>query len=70
MISGIFAAIQLVLRLFKLWDQFLEYSDKVRLAQAAENTQEREKAVDEQKGASSEEEFDRAQDGVIGHKPK
>jgi len=70
MISGIFAAIQLVLRLFKLWDQFLEYSDKVRLAQAAENTQAREKAVDQQKGAMSEEEFDRLQDELTKHKPK
>lgn len=69
MISGIFAAIQLVLKLIGLWEQFLGWSDKKRLADAAKNTQDREKAVDQQKGAMSEEEFDRLQDDITKHRP-
>jgi len=70
MVSGIFSVIQLILKLIGLWEQFQDYSDKERLKASQERTQEREKAVDKQQGAQSEDEFDRAQDDIVKHKPK
>ena len=70
MISQIFAVIQLVLKLIGLWEQFLDFTDKARIAEGQKRTQEREKAVDEPAGAISEEDFDKAQDTITGTKPK
>lgn len=70
MLTGIFAIVQIILKLFGAWEQFLDWSDKKRLAEAAENTQEREKAVDEQKKAEDEKAFDDAQSGIVGTKPR
>ncbi len=69
MFAQIFAVIQLLLKLVGLWEAFLSWSDKARLAEAAQNTQEREKAVDQQKGAQNEDDFDRAQDDIVNHRP-
>lgn len=70
MIGQIFAVIQLVLKLIGLWEQFLDYSDKARVAEGQKNTQEREKAVDELEKAETEDEFDKAQSKIIDHKPR
>ena len=70
MISGIFGVVQLLLKLFGLWEQFLDYSDKARAAEAEARKQRREKAVDEQKAAATEDEFDKAQDEIIANKPR
>lgn len=70
MISQVFAVVQLLLKVFGLWEQFLDYSDKARTAEAEERKQRREEAVDKQKDAQSEEEFDRAQDDIVGSNPK
>jgi hypothetical protein len=68
-IGSIFTAIQVILRLLGLWDQFLNWSDAKRIADAEKNTQDRNDAVDKQKGAKSEDDFDKAQDDIISHKP-
>lgn len=70
MLGQIFAAIQLVLKLIGLWDQFMDWSDKKRIADAEANRQEREKAVDAQKNAQTEKEFDDAQSKIVDHMPK
>lgn len=70
MIANFFALVQLLLKLIGLWEQFLDWSDKKRIADAEINRQEREKAVDDQSKASSEKEFDDAQSRIIDHKPR
>lgn len=69
MLTGIFAIVQLILKLFGAWEQFLDYADKQRIADAEKRNQDRNKAVDEQKKAQTEEEFDRAQDKIVGANP-
>lgn len=69
-VTGVFSAIKLVLELLGLWHQFQDFSDKERLKKAQENTDARDKAVDQQTGAKSEDDFDRAQDGIVDHKPR
>lgn len=69
MFSSIFSIIELILKLIGLWNGFLNYVDKKRIADAEKNRQEREKAVDQLKGAKSEEDFDRAQSDVVIRKP-
>lgn len=65
----VFAVIQLILKLIGLWEDFLSWSDKKRIADAEVNRQEREKAVDKQKDAEDEKTFDDAQSEIINHKP-
>lgn len=67
--ATIFSIIQLILQLLGLWDQFMSWSDAKRLADASQNTQSRNAAVDDQKGATSEDQFDKDQDTIINHKP-
>lgn len=69
MIAQIFAAIELILKLIGLWNGFLDYTDKKRIADAEANKQEREKAVDDQKDAKDEAQFDKDQSTVINHQP-
>lgn len=69
MFTGIFAAIQLILRLFGLWDMFLNYSDKKRLADSQERTEDRNTAVDDQKKATDEEQFDKDQSSITHNHP-
>jgi len=65
MISGIFNAIALLLKLLKLWDQFGDYMDAKRVAEAEEKRQRREQAIRDQQNAKTEEEFDDAQDRIV-----
>lgn len=69
MFTGIFSAIELIMRLIGLWDQFMNWSDAKRLADAEKNTQDRNKAVDDQKGASNEDQFDKDQSDITKHLP-
>ncbi len=69
MLSSIFSIIQLILSLIGIWDQFLSWSDAKRLADASKNTQDRNTAVDDQKEATSEDQFDKDQDTIVNHKP-
>lgn len=70
MIAKIFLAIQLVLRLFKLWDSFLVYADEARERERLERDRKRDAAVDKQKHSQTEEEFDKAQDDIAGNRPR
>jgi len=69
MIASIFSIIQLILHLIGLWDQFLSWSDAKRLAEAEKNTETRNDAVDKQKEAKDEAEFDKEQSVIVSHKP-
>lgn len=69
MLTGIFAVIQLLLKAIGLWEQFLDYAEKQKIAEAEKRNQDRNKAVDEQKNAKTEEEFDRAQDKIVDNSP-
>lgn len=69
MIAQFFAVVQLLLKLIGLWEQFLSWSDAKRIADAEQNRQERNAAVDEQKTAKTEEDFDKAQDSIVNHIP-
>lgn len=70
MIAQIFVVIELLLKLFGIWESFLSYSDQKRIADGQKNTQDRNDALDKEKNASTEDEFDKAQDGVVSHIPK
>jgi len=69
-IAQIFVAIQAVLQLFKLWDAFLAYADDVREKERVARDQARNAAVDRQKEAQNEEDFDRAQDDIARNSPR
>jgi hypothetical protein len=69
MLTQLFALIQLVLRFFKLWDQFQDFSMAERLKENEERRQRLEKAVEDQKNAQTEDEFDRAQDEITKNLP-
>ena len=69
MISSIFAAIQAFLALVGLWDQFLSWSDKKRLADAQAREQARNNAVDDQKNAKDEASFEKDQSTIVGNPP-
>jgi hypothetical protein len=64
MIAQIFLVIQLLLKLFGLWEQFLEWGDKKRAADAEARAQEREKAIEDAKKATTPDEAFDAQDRI------
>lgn len=65
-----FALIQLLLKIFGLWEQFQNWYDEKKTADKQKQNQERNKAVDEQKKAENEEEFDKNQDTIVRTLPK
>lgn len=69
MIGNLFALIELILRLIGLWDSFLNYIDKKKIAAIEKNREDRNAAVDDQKGAKDEAQFDKDQDTIIKHLP-
>lgn len=70
MIAQIFLLIEVILRLFKLWDSFGLFIDDKREKERVARDQARDKAVDEQKNAQTEEDFDRLQDDIVGNSPR
>lgn len=70
MIANVFAVIQLLLKLIGLWEQFQDYTIRSAIAQREERKQDRDKAVDAQKTALTEDEFDKAQDIISGNMPR
>lgn len=70
MIGQIFVAIELVLKLIGLWDQFTEYVRLKSIADREERRQDRDKAVDNQQSAKTEDEFDKAQDDISRNLPR
>ncbi len=69
MITNIFSAIILLLKLFGLWEQFADYIDKARIAETEARRQRREKALDDLKNTKTEEDFDKAQSDVVNNPP-
>lgn len=69
-LSGVWSFIQMILQLLGLIKMGISEADKAKVAAGQVNTQERDKAVDAQKNAQSEDEFDKAQDSIVLHKPK
>lgn len=70
MIAQIFLLIEVILRLFKLWDSFGTFVDDKREKDRIERDQARDKAVDKQKNAQTEEQFDKAQDDIARNSPR
>lgn len=66
---SIFAIIETVLRLLKLWDGLINYVDEKRIAEIEAARQKRDKAVDDQKNAKSEDDFDKAQSDISSNTP-
>lgn len=69
MISQVFLLIRMILTAFGLWESFLSYGDANREKKRVEKDQNRDKAVDDQKNAQTEDEFDKAQDAIGSSKP-
>jgi DNA-binding transcriptional regulator GbsR (MarR family) len=67
--ASIFALIQLLLKLFGLWDQFRNYADTQFKKEIEERRQAREKAIEDLKNAKTEEEFDEAQERIARNSP-
>ncbi len=67
--TGIFELIRLLLGLFGLWEQFCNYTDKVRQAEAEARTQRREKGVDAAVAAETPEDAWKAQETIVDNKP-
>lgn len=70
MFGQIFAAIQLILKLIGLWEQFSEWTIKKSIADREERRQKRDKAIEDQKKAKDEEEFNRLQDEITRNRPR
>jgi len=70
MFSNIFAVVQMILRLFKLWDQFLDWSDAQRAAEIEKRQQDRAKAIEDSKKAESDEEIWDSQDRIVDSRPR
>lgn len=70
MISGIFSIIQLILKLIGLWEQFMDWSEKKRIADREDRRQQRDKAVDDAVKSQTEEEFNEAQDRISRNLPR
>ena len=70
MIAQIFLAIELLMRLFNLWDEFGSYVDAKREKDRVERDQKRSAAIDKQKNAESEADFDKAQSDIVDNLPR
>lgn len=68
-IGLIYTLIQAFLSAVGLWNQFLDYSDAKRKAEAEAKTQALNKAVDESKGATTDEEIEKSQDDIVRNMP-
>ncbi len=70
MVAQIFLAIQFLLKLFGLWEEFQNFQDKQKIADAEKNKQDRDNAINEQKNAKDETEFDKDQAVIVDKLPK
>jgi hypothetical protein len=70
MLANIWALISLILEAIGFWKFWLGERDKSKVAEGQKNTQERDKAVNEQVNAQTEEEFDKAQSDISKHLPR
>lgn len=69
MFGQIFAIIQVVLKLIGLWDQFLDWSDQKRVAEAEERRQKREQAISDLDKAKTDEDIFNEQTKIVNNKP-
>jgi hypothetical protein len=67
--SGVFDLIRLLLAFFGMWEEFCNYTDKIRAAAAEKKNQDRDKAIDDAKKAKTPEDAWKAQDGVVDSQP-
>ncbi len=58
-----------MLKVSHIWEAFLDYMEANHAKEIQERTQAREKAIDELKGATTEEQFDQAQSDLVKSKP-
>ena len=65
-----FLIVELLLKAIGLWEDFQNYVEKKKIAEGQEKTQNRNDAVDKQKQAKDEAEFDQAQSDIVGNLPK
>lgn len=68
--GSIFAIIELILKLFRLWDGFIDYSDQKRRAAREAAKQARDKGVDDSKKADTDEDIWNSQDEIVRSTPK
>lgn len=68
-IAIIYSVIQLILKAIGLWEEFLNYSDAQRAAEAAERTQKRNDAIDASKKAESDDDIWKSQEDITNNLP-
>lgn len=67
--ANLFQIVQLLLKVFGLWEAFLDYMDASHSAALEERRQKREKALAELDRAKTDEEIWEAQEKVVDAKP-
>lgn len=70
MIGQIFTAIEVILKLLKLWDGFMNYMVDKHSADIQARQQARNKAIDDSKGANTDDEIWKSQDDIVSNNPK
>ena len=70
MLAQLFLLIEVLMRAFNLWDSFGQYMDDKRERDRVERDQKRSAAIDKQKNAESEDQFDKAQDDIANNLPR
>lgn len=68
-LSSIFALLEVILRLFGLWDGLVNYLDAKRLADEQKKAQDRDAAVDKAKSAKTPDDAYDAQSGIVNSEP-
>lgn len=67
--ANFFAFIQFCLASINLWNGFLDWMSANYTKELTERQQQRESAVDGQKKAATEDDFDKAQDDIVNNHP-
>lgn len=67
--ANVFALIKLILAGLSLWEGFLTWAESNYSKEIEERRQQRQKALENLQGAKSEDEFDKAMDDLVSHKP-
>jgi hypothetical protein len=69
-ITKVFLIVELILRLFKIWDKFGSYVDQRRAAEMEARAQAREKAIEKLKQAKTPDEIWKAQEELVKNGPR
>lgn len=70
MLGNLFALIQLILKVLSLWEGLLDSIEQADISKREERRQLREKALEQLQTATSEDEFDKAQDSVVDNQSR